>query len=98
MTTQTHSAAELEELLAEEIPCGGVRHLGISCNRAAQLKVHAHSHPECVEPAHLFKCIQCWQSWYIDISQYIAADGAVACRGCHRAFPTVNSFAEYRPF
>lgn len=64
MTTQTHSAAELEELLAEEIPCGGIRNISPPCGRPAILRAHK-GHEGCTEdfshPA-AYKCVQCWQT------------------------------------
>lgn len=83
-----------DELLDAEIPCMGIINPGIerSCSHAAALRTLSHGH--CAA----FKCIACWQIWYVYILNLISMHGYVECGYCARQFTTVESFSDYRPF
>lgn len=100
MTTQTESLEDLRELLAEEIPCGGIGHPQIarSCDRAAALMTRGHSGCVQFRSDKAFKCMSCWTVWYQHHAKMVARQGGFNCRVCARWFNTVESFADYRPF
>lgn len=83
-----------DELLDAEIPCMGITNPGIerSCSHRAALRTSSHGH------GFYFKCIECWQIWYVFVLGIIADDGCVRCSYCHHSFTTVELFSDYRSF
>lgn len=101
MTTQTHSAVELEELLAEEIPCGGVREqtCARTCGRPAVLKAHAgHACAVVFDHPAAYKCLACWKVWYAGAWSIIAKYGDVVCADCWANCTTPEQLSDFRPF
>lgn len=99
MSAETKTVADLEELLSEEIPCGGIDTPPItrSCDRAAVLRYAGHRCVSETMPAE-FKCVECWQIFYSSTAQVIARYGWLSCSECDERFYSVESFADYRPF
>lgn len=95
-------ALDLESMLAQVIPCGGVLGLGIPpCGAAADFVLdHGNlSHPCRVMnvPAN-FKCTQCYQLWLDAIATGMAAaGGVVGCGRCKSYFNNLSDFARYVP-
>ena len=90
--------SELEALLEEEVPCGGIRnvHIARSCDRPAALKdVGPH---QCGIPRANYKCLQCWQVLVAHLCQRLATQGYLRCVHCNERFHSVESFCDYRPF
>lgn len=99
--TITHSVAELEELLAAEIPCGGNLEVTCrrECDRPAALLGHPHGCrgiPE--QRPHDFKCVSCWRLWATGAEAVIAQFGGIRCIRCNQFFTSVAAFSDYRPF
>lgn len=90
---------ELEHLLEESIPCGGVPGLGVPpCGRHATLRLDRKSMRHCkgTTPSD-FKCDFCygrWLSWILHA--WSAAGGQLLCVHCGFVSTTVDGFAPYR--
>lgn len=98
----TISDSILEDMLATQVPCGGVEHLGIpACGSPASLVVDRRNaaHPCCRRPvgAAAFKCVACYQMWLEAIVQGMVSTGMVACGVCHGHFDSLHDFARYVP-
>lgn len=85
-----------DELLDEEIPCGGIGHPPIarSCSYAALLRSLGHG---CTSH-HMFKCLECWRIWYIAHLHILTRFSRIRCDQCLRTFRTVEAFSDYKPF
>ena len=96
--THTDADVDLEALLADDVPCGGIGTpwMRRDCYRPAALRSRGHG---CGSPSsRLFKCLQCWQYWYVTHSRLLAEQGSITCGTCRRQFPSVEAFSDYRPF
>lgn len=96
---ETKPDFDLEELLANEIACGGILNSAVArtCDRPAELI--SYGHKSCrrylIYP---YKCLACWKIWYQQVAQQIMKRGYVRCIKCDEAFFTVEDFSDYRPF
>lgn len=103
MSTQTISDAELEELVANEIPCGGLQFtaggLRVSCSKPAVLRSYGHgcTQNQPTSPP-WFKCLACWQVWYMAMIERAQRRGGFNRCACGRVFATPSAFSDYRPF
>lgn len=90
----TLDAADLEELLDAELPCGG-HHGSGPCGRSAVLHSRGHG---CQPPtAAFFKCTECWMVWYRIEANRLDWCGQIRCRECEQVFYDIDSFSHYRP-
>lgn len=99
--TQPLTTDQIEELLEEWVPCGGIKWTPIArkCDNEAVLRRHGHA-CRCAndgDPAAL-KCISCWQIWYRYQVDLLTRCGHIRCSICKTNFSTVEAFADYRPF
>lgn len=95
------SASLLEEMWGQQIPCGGVRLLGIPpCGEPAALQLdrskgHGRAHQACPSD---FKCNECYEKWADAMRQRAKANrGVIICGQCGQVFRTLEEFARYVP-
>ena len=95
----TVPVAYLEELLDQEIPCGGIafRPLARSCSNSAVLHSDGHGHGFDTAP-YRYKCMTCWQDWYQEHLRRLIVRGYILCGDCHQGFDSIEAFSDYRPF
>lgn len=97
MMQDTLPAVDIEALFEEDIPCGGVSLLNITCDKSAQLRGQGHGcHSR--DDLGYFKCIPCWQKWLAKVLTTMANHGVVTCSECQQTFSNVQDFSDYRPF
>lgn len=93
--TLTHSAAELAEMFARELPCGGVAYLNIPpCGRSATWTM-AYSHG-CGGNASPHKCDLCMTLFLDSLGAAIERRGYLICTYCDRHFHAIDDFVRYR--
>lgn len=69
---------ELEELFAQELPCGGHKKDGRCPHNAAAVMVNDHA-VSCSAHPSAFKCIHCYQAW---LRHCLEIDLPPRCRTC----------------
>jgi DNA-directed RNA polymerase subunit RPC12/RpoP len=94
------SDALSDDLLDAEIPCGGIltQRIARSCSRPAVLRSVGHGCPPDPKGPPYFKCLECWQLWYVTLTRSLVTRDYLRCRHCQRRFYSIDSFATYRPF
>ena len=87
----------LQEQFEHEVPCGGnlfpVEH---GCHRAAVLRLVGSCCRTPVAPQD-FKCLKCWQEWWIGAAQNLAETGRIQCRDCGAIAHGVDDLGRYIP-
>lgn len=91
--------ADLEELLEQEIPCGGLLHdeLRRDCSNAAVVRwtnPHGGAHPVAAP----YKCMDCWMVLYQHLANHLAHCDAIKCDMCGHVSRSVLEHTDYRPF
>lgn len=99
--TSTESVTDLEELLDAEIRCEGLQLSATGpvtpCGRPAVLRSDGHGCSVVPNPPY-FKCLRCWQAWYVGMVERAARRGGYNRCACGHKFPTPSAFSDYRPF
>jgi hypothetical protein len=94
--------ADLEALLEEEVPCGGIRNTECfrECNQPGTLRwTNPHNCPQRKGfiPTDI-KCVDCWMLLYRHLAIALATHGGIICIRCDRMFRNVLAFTDYGPF
>lgn len=86
--TLTISDAELDEMLAKELPCD-------TCKATAQYMSRGH---RCRPPGfRSFRCESCLTAWRNEIDKIIATAGACIHRNCGQVVRSTSDLSDYRP-
>lgn len=92
--------ADLEELLEQEIPCGGLTYRPVrrSCGKSAAVRwtsPHGNDHPGVKAQ---YKCMDCWMVLYQRLADELASEGYLVCGSCGHVSHHVLAHTDYRPF
>src|SRR5690242_11029262 len=81
--TETVTVSELEEMLSNDVPCGGnTVPENVPCpHNAAAVLVSSHLCPMTSDPKE-FKCVACYEVWLAHVLRKTLGKGNVNCRTC----------------
>lgn len=97
--TQPLTTPDLEELLDESIPCGGIRDRDCARGCTAEAVLQWTNPHGCPEPAVAhFKCVDCWMVLYQHLAHIFAKHGRIRCRYCRHISASVLAHTDFRPF
>ena len=98
--TLTSTIEELEQQLAQAIPCGGnYKHSG--CPRGNDAQYVARINHPCSRtrkrPPTMFKCQRCLDHWLATYSTRLLTAGKLRCCYCGRTVTQLSDFARFEP-
>jgi len=69
------------------------------CKQCAQpADLESYSHMCIAAPVPVYRCMDCWLSWMVGITETLLKHGEIRCGDCGSLFKSVRAFSDYKRF